>query len=215
MELIARKIDLMTPRFTQREVLERTGISDHVVQNLIKRKLVPVEGEAPGRGRARLHSFANLLRFEIIGTLNKSGIPVSFSLKFAEAMVQLLKERQANGYLFDWNERYVLRLQSMEEPLDTEAPLYFEKWGTLTSQISIIDELDRDGEITVGRGRFSHNENDEITIDTTNVDWEKPLTHKEWCAIARSGIAERSSYLVVPIGYVVNALVFGFESEAD
>lgn len=62
--------DLFTPRFTQPEVLQVTGMRADVLQTWINRKIIALPDHSPGTGRRRLYAPIHIINLKIMWRLN-------------------------------------------------------------------------------------------------------------------------------------------------
>lgn len=89
------EFDLTTPRFAQPEVLAVTGLASGVLQSWLSRGHITLSEQNPGTGRSRLYAPLDVVKLTIIAHLSRFSIPITYSSKLANYVVNRLEEESA------------------------------------------------------------------------------------------------------------------------
>jgi len=189
-----REVDLDTPRFRHSEVVELTKVGDEALRNWIKRGHIVLNAPPPGRGRPNLYPLHDVVRIAIMAHLGACGLPITFTRDFAEAMCNLLRERQANGYLFSWREKFFLRMDRLKNS-PGEGALSWTAWGDLLEGYS--DFIERQQRDDARLARRAH-------------ELAEPLSDADYLKLARE-VGPAWPVMILDIGFLVNATIIWAE----
>lgn len=199
-------LNLMEPRYTQREALDVAEIKAPTLQTWVNRGHIVLTEQNPGMGKRRRYSATDIAKLAIMGKFDTLSIPVTVSKLFAEDAVEMLNRQGVS-----WTFAVSLTPTQMNFALSTISAPPLMKWGGDDDLASIGERWQLISEL-IGHGirkLLRREEPSRYILSDPSYD---PATPDEWRAFVLATPLDRMTAhlpviepaIVVPAGYIIN-----------